>query len=102
MASRWTSANSAESTTLGALCGRNRDAPGLRRGIGAASQPLHLTGPALRFFETPRSLQPARQVNAVVSAGKPMAPEVRIDKGYVGRSAAVAGLCLAAAGGLIL
>src|SRR5262245_31820857 len=27
---------------------------------------LHLTGPALRFFETPRSLQPARQVNAVV------------------------------------
>ena len=27
---------------------------------------LHLTGPALRFFETSRSLQPARQVNAVV------------------------------------
>jgi putative transposase len=27
---------------------------------------LHLTGPALRFFATPRSLQPARQVNAVV------------------------------------
>jgi hypothetical protein len=27
---------------------------------------LHLTGPAFRFFETPRSLQPARQVNAVV------------------------------------
>src|ERR1700731_2146642 len=29
-------------------------------------QALHLTGPALRFFETSRSLQPARQVNAVV------------------------------------
>ena len=27
---------------------------------------LHLTGPALRFFATSRSLQPARQVNAVV------------------------------------
>jgi hypothetical protein len=27
---------------------------------------LHLTGPALRFSETSRSLQPARQVNAVV------------------------------------
>jgi hypothetical protein len=27
---------------------------------------LHLTGPALRFFETSRFLQPARQVNAVV------------------------------------
>lgn len=27
---------------------------------------LHLTGPALRFFKTSRSLQPARQVNAVV------------------------------------
>jgi hypothetical protein len=27
---------------------------------------LHLTGPALRFFETLRSLQPARQVNAIV------------------------------------
>ncbi len=27
---------------------------------------LHLTGPALRFFEISRSLQPARQVNAVV------------------------------------
>ena len=25
---------------------------------------LHLTGPALRFFETSRSLQPARQVNS--------------------------------------
>jgi len=28
---------------------------------------LHLTGSALRFSETSRSLQPARQVNAVVS-----------------------------------
>ena len=27
---------------------------------------LHLTGPALRFFATSRSLRPARQVNAVV------------------------------------
>jgi hypothetical protein len=27
---------------------------------------LHLTGPASRFFETSRSLQPARQVNAIV------------------------------------
>lgn len=27
---------------------------------------FHLTGPALRFFATSRSLQPARQVNAVV------------------------------------
>ena len=31
---------------------------------------LHLTGPALRFFETSRSLQPARQVNAVVRRQK--------------------------------
>lgn len=31
------------------------------------NQPLHLTGPALQFFETSCSLQPARQVNAVVS-----------------------------------
>src|SRR4051812_5181542 len=31
-----------------------------------------------------------------------MAPEVRIDKGYLGRSIAVAGLCLAATGGLVL
>jgi Ankyrin repeats (3 copies) len=30
---------------------------------------LHLTGPARRFFETSRSLQPARQVNAVVRRG---------------------------------
>ena len=29
-------------------------------------QALHLTGPALRFFETSGSLQPARQGNAVV------------------------------------
>jgi len=28
---------------------------------------LHLTGPALWWFETSRSLTPARQVNAVVS-----------------------------------
>src|SRR5262245_1915950 len=28
---------------------------------------LHLTGPALQFFQTRRSLQPARQVNGVVS-----------------------------------
>src|SRR4029450_6194594 len=28
--------------------------------------PLHLTGPALRFFATPSSLQPARQVKGVV------------------------------------
>ena len=31
---------------------------------------LHLTGPALRFFETSRSLQPARQVNGVVQRQK--------------------------------
>src|SRR5262249_24085424 len=31
-----------------------------------ATKALHLTGPALRLFETSRSLQPARQVNAVV------------------------------------
>src|SRR5262245_20168162 len=31
-----------------------------------ANQALHLTGPASRFSETSRSLQPARQVNAVV------------------------------------
>src|SRR5262249_17452205 len=31
-----------------------------------ANQALYSTGPALRFFETTRSLQPARQVNAVV------------------------------------
>jgi SAM-dependent methyltransferase len=31
-----------------------------------ANQQLHLTGPTLRFFETTRCLQPARQVNAVV------------------------------------
>jgi len=31
-----------------------------------ANKALHLTGPALRFFETSRSLQPARQVNAVI------------------------------------
>ncbi len=32
----------------------------------AANKALHLTGPAIRFFETSRSLQPARQVNAAV------------------------------------
>lgn len=31
-----------------------------------------------------------------------MPPEVRIDKGYVARSAAVAALCLAGAGGLVV
>ena len=31
-----------------------------------ANQPLHLTGPALRFSETSRSLQPVRQVKGVV------------------------------------
>jgi hypothetical protein len=30
---------------------------------------LHLTGPALRFFETSRSLQPARQVNGISTKG---------------------------------
>lgn len=30
-----------------------------------ANKALHLTGPARGFFETSRSLQPARQVNAV-------------------------------------
>src|SRR5438105_5345780 len=34
--------------------------------VAAANNALHFTGPALRFFETSRSLQPARQVNAVV------------------------------------
>ena len=37
-----------------------------RRRKAAANKAFHLTGPALRFFETSRSLQPARQVNAVV------------------------------------
>jgi hypothetical protein len=34
---------------------------------GTPNEALHLTGPAWRFFETSRSLQPARQVNAAVS-----------------------------------
>jgi hypothetical protein len=34
------------------------DAVGLNK---PANKALHLTGPALRFFETLRSLQPARQ-----------------------------------------
>src|SRR5262245_59838170 len=34
--------------------------------IREPSKALHLTGPASRFFETSRSLQPAPQVNAVV------------------------------------
>jgi hypothetical protein len=33
---------------------------------GCRTTALHLTRPALRFFETSRSLQPARQVNGVV------------------------------------
>src|SRR5438132_967065 len=37
---------------------------------GRRTMTLHLTGPALRFFETLRSLQPARQVNAVVRPQK--------------------------------
>jgi len=35
------------------------------------NEALHLTGPALRFSETRRSLQPARQVNAVVIGPRP-------------------------------
>jgi hypothetical protein len=34
---------------------------------GPPNKALHLTGPAFRFFETPSSMQAARQVNAVVS-----------------------------------
>src|SRR5207237_10404537 len=33
---------------------------------GERTRTLHLTGTAWRFFDTSRSLQPARQVNAVV------------------------------------
>jgi len=37
-----------------------------RLAVGAANKALHLIGPAPRFSETSRSLQPARKVNAVV------------------------------------
>src|SRR5437588_522889 len=41
------------------------------RGITSPpNKALHLPGPALRFFETSLSLQPARQVNAVVRRTK--------------------------------
>src|SRR5262249_11080521 len=46
-----------------------------------ANQALHLTGPALRVSETPRSLQPARQVNAVVRP-PPLASPVEEGGGF--------------------
>src|SRR5437016_7805 len=45
---------------------RFQDGPRSVRMNAPANQPSPLTGPALRFFETSRSLQPARQVKGVV------------------------------------
>src|SRR5262245_3000236 len=57
-----------------------------------ANQALHLTGPALRFSETSRSLLAARQVNAVVRCrsslkGTPMRPFLALPLAFLALTA---------------
>src|SRR6476469_4135025 len=54
-----------------AVAASNRGGQALLASVGRSrrTMTLHLTGPALWFFETSRSLQPARQVIPVVSGG---------------------------------